>query len=148
MKDCLCWKFPFDSLLHKQKLLALGKGRLGEVMGERGYRQSIAFTSVQYSPFIIVCPFLVSMLERHPTKSPVLLISNTIIRYLFNIQCWYFWASISKKYIWVISLLMLISLSWVAELLSCPALYAVCSVKSLDLWGKGQMKKNLIKTWQ
>lgn len=46
-------------------------------MGGRGYRKSTAVPSLQYSVFILGCPLLASISEKDPTKSPVLLISNS-----------------------------------------------------------------------
>lgn len=100
--------------------MALGKGRLGEAMSERGYYLLSSLLGNIHPLLLTGCPFLVSMSEKATPKSPVLPVSNTFIIYLFNIQCWYFWTSI--KYIRVIFLLVLISIIWAAE----PSCLAYC----------------------
>ena len=100
--------------------MALGKGRLGEAMSERGYYLLSSLLGNIHPLLLTGCPFLESMSEKATPKIPVLPVSNTFIIYLFNIQCWYFWTSI--KYIRVIFLLVLISIIWAAE----PSCLAYC----------------------
>lgn len=54
------------------------------MLGGRGRHQPAVLPSVQYSLFIIGCPFVS---EKDSINGTFLLTSNTVIMYLFNIQC-------------------------------------------------------------